>query len=326
MSALPAPTEPELAVSVILPTHDRCRAVAAVVRALLADDVTGSEVVVVDDGSSDGTLAALQALAREDSRVVVVHQDNAGKRAANATATARARGRVLLFLDDDVLPEPGLLAGHVAAHAERDDLVVVGYMPTVVPRPVTGAAFATVLYAEEYEGRCGLYEADPADVLQHLWMGNVSLTRAGYERAGLARLEGFSFRHEDRDIGLACRRAGLTGVFDRRLGATHQHSRTVDQFVRDCVQQGAGRAALAQRHPGAAETGVEELAAGIPAPLVALVRASRRERVRRPLTAALTAALRVATRLPVVQPALLVARLLRRVEHQHGMLQQLRSS
>jgi len=312
-------------VSVVLPTHDRRDAVVAVVRALLAEDVRGSEVVVVDDGSTDGTLEALEALAREDARVVVLHQANAGKRAANAAATARARGRVLLFLDDDVLPGPGLLAGHLRAHEGRDDLVVVGYMPTVVPQPTTGAGFATVLYADEYEGRCRRYEEDPEDVLQHLWMGNVSLTRAGYERAGLADLEGFSFRHEDRDIGLACREAGLTGVFDRRLAATHRHSRTVDQFVRDSVQQGAGRAAVAQRHAGSAQADVEELAAGLPAPLAALVRASRQEVVRRPLTAVLTAALRGATRLPDVRPALLLARVVRRVEHQHGMRDQQRA-
>ena len=167
------------AISVVLPTHDRRAAVVASVEALLTEDLPDSEIVVVDDGSTDGTWEALQALAARDPRVVPVHQDNAGKRAANAAATARARGRVLLFLDDDVLPGPGLMGGHLRAHAGRDDLVVVGYMPTVVPRPATGAAFATVLYAQEYEGRCATYEADPADVLKHLWMGNVSLTRAG---------------------------------------------------------------------------------------------------------------------------------------------------
>ncbi|WP_346621268.1 glycosyltransferase family A protein [Blastococcus montanus] len=304
----------------LLPTHNRRESVLASIRALLAEDLAASEVVVVDDGSSDGTWEALQALAAEDARVVPLRQDNAGKRAANAAAVARARARVLLFLDDDVLPGPGLLAGHVAAHEARDDLVVVGYMPTVVPSPATGAAFATILYAQEYEGRCARYETDASDVLQHLWMGNVSMTRAGYERAGLGSLGSFRFRHEDRAIGLACADAGLTGVFDRRLGATHQHSRTIRQFVRDSVEQGSGRAALALAHESVTDAELDQVAAGLPRPLSALLRAARREPVRRPLTAVLVGALRLAVRLRDPRPAVAVARVLRRFEHQHGML------
>lgn len=314
--------DPAPAISVVLPTFNRCAAVVASVRALLAEDLPGSEIVVVDDGSSDGTWAALQDLAAADRRLVALRQDNAGKRAANAAAVRRARGRVLLFLDDDVLPGPGLLAGHLRAHGSRSDLVVVGYMPTAVPEPTTGAAFATLLYAQEYLGRCARYETDPADILQHLWMGNVSLTRDAYERAGLASLDSFRFRHEDREIGLACARAGLVGRFDRGLAATHQHSRTVDQFVRDCVEQGAGRMALAQSYTSVTDADVAGLTDGLPRPLAAVVRAARRERVRRPVSGALVAALRGATRLGDVRPAVAVARLLRRVEHQHGMLQQ----
>lgn len=307
-----------LGISVVLPTKDRRDGVVRVVRALLADDVPDSEVVVVDDGSSDGTWAELQRLAAEDPRVVAVRQENAGKRAANATATARARGRVLLFLDDDVLPGPGLVRGHLRAHEGRDDAVVVGYMPTTVPRPTTGALFATILYAAEYEGRCEQYEADPSTILAGLWMGNVSMTRAAYERAGLAGLASFRYRHEDRDIGLACARAGLVGVFDRRLASTHRHARTVDQFVRDSVQQGAGRAALSGVHGDRAAFSIDDTSSGLPRPVAVLVRMTRRPWVRRPVAAALVAALRLAVRLPSPGPALVVARVLRRIKHQEG--------
>jgi Glycosyl transferase family 2 len=313
-----------LAISVVVPTCGRRTAVVAVVEALLAQDVPGSEVVVVDDGSPDGTVEALEALRARDERVVVLRQAHAGKRAANALALGRARGRVVLLLDDDVVPGPGLLAGHLRAHAGRDDLVVVGHMPTLVPARPTGADFATVLYAQEYLGRVAVYEEDPADVLQHLWMGNASLTRAGCRRAGLTELADFGFRHEDRDLGLGCRAAGLVGVFDRSLAAQHHHARTVEQFVRDCVQQGAGRAVLGRRHAGIEPLDLDELLLGLPLALAALVRATRREAVRRPVTTVLAAALHACVRLDDPRPALALARLLRRVEHQHGAPTQLR--
>jgi len=312
----------QLQISVVIPTRDREASVVAVVEALLADDVADSEVLVVDDGSRDGTWAALQRLAARDPRVVPLTA-GAGKRAADVVGTTRARGRVLVFLDDDVMPQPGLLRGHLEAHRDRDDLVVLGYMPTVVPRPATGAAFATILYASEYEGRCAVYDADPADVLQHLWAGNMSMTRAAYDRARLAELASFDFRHEDRETGLACAAAGLVGVFDRSLMATHRHTRTVDQFLRDSRREGGGRAELAARRPGQAHAGAAEMAAGLPAPVAAVVRACRRPVVGRPAVAVLTLALRLAARSARPEPAVTVAKLLRRVVQQAGMLEQM---
>jgi GT2 family glycosyltransferase len=310
-------------ISVLIPTRNRRDLVVEVIEALLEDDVAASEVVVVDDGSTDGTTDALQALAARSRRVAVVRQEHSGKRVADAAAMARARGRVLLFLDDDVLPGPGLLRGHLEAHDGRDDRVVVGYMPTAVPEPATGAAFATILYAQEYEGRCGVYEADPSDVLEHLWTGNVSMTRDGYERAGLGRMEEFRFRHEDREMGFACARAGLVGVFDRRLRATHRHSRTVDQFLRDAWLEGAGRAELSSRHPESAAISADVYTRGLPRPVAWVVAACRRPTARHAVLGVLVPALRVTTRLSRPQPAVAVARLVRRIIQQQGFLDRL---
>jgi GT2 family glycosyltransferase len=317
----PSVSSPEI--SVVIPTRNRRDSVVAVVEALLADDVATSEVVVVDDGGTDGTTEALQALAQGDERVVAVRQEHGGKRVANANAMARARGRVLLFLDDDVLPAPGLLRGHLDAHRTRDDQVVVGYMPTTVPEPATGSSFATILYAQEYEGRCRIYESDPSDVLQHLWMGNVSLTRAGYDRAGLLHMPAYAYRHEDRETGLRCAAAGLVGVFDRRLRATHRHSRTVDQYLRDCWLEGAGQAELSLRHPDSAALAAESYARGLPFPVGALVAACTREDVRRPVLSLLVPLLRLTTRGSRPGPALAVARLVRRIVLQQGFLDRL---
>ncbi|GAA2721768.1 glycosyltransferase [Cellulomonas aerilata] len=322
-SPLPDPARPDPDISVLVPTRNRRESVVAVVEALLADDVASSEIVVVDDGSTDGTSEALQALAERDARVVPLRQEHGGKRAADARAMARARGRVLVFLDDDVLPAPGLLRGHLAAHEGRDDQVVVGYMPTAVPENATGAAFATIMYAQEYEGRCRIYESDPTDVLQHLWTGNVSMTRAGYERAGLGTLEEFGYRHEDRETGLACAAAGLVGVFDRNLRSTHRHSRTVDQFLRDSWREGAGRAELSLRHPDSAAEDVDVYTAGLPAPVAVVVGASRRPAVRRLVLGALIPALRASTRVPDPRVAVAVARLVRRIVQQQGTLDHL---
>jgi GT2 family glycosyltransferase len=312
------PTSVEI--SVVIPTYQRRESARRTVERLLQDRRTPLEVVVVDDGSTDGTWHMLDAIAARDPRLVALRQPNGGKQSATRRAVQAARGRVLLFLDDDVLPEPGLVAGHLAAHAQQEDLVVVGYMPTTVPLPATGRAFATVLYAREYEGRCEAYERDPDDILQHLWMGNVSISRSAYDRALAVDRTGFPHRHEDRDIGLLCAESGLRGRFDRSLRASHQHSRTVEQFVKDCRQQGAGMVELERRHPETAVFDLDDISSGLPTAAAAVVRASRRESVRRLASGALVTALRLSTHVSDPRPALTLARVLRKLEHQRGAM------
>jgi hypothetical protein len=85
------------------------------------------EVIVVDDGSTDGTFAVAEAAARQFSRIVTVQQPNAGPGpgAARNVGLSRARGRYVMFLDgDDMIAPGGLDALFGAAEQFGSDLVV----------------------------------------------------------------------------------------------------------------------------------------------------------------------------------------------------------
>src|SRR5258706_9863247 len=83
-------------VSVILPTHDRRKMVAEAVDSVLAQSFRELEIVVVDDGSEDGTAAALEA--RYGSRVRVVTQARRGAAAARNLGLGRPRRACIAFL------------------------------------------------------------------------------------------------------------------------------------------------------------------------------------------------------------------------------------
>jgi glycosyltransferase involved in cell wall biosynthesis len=88
------------AVSVVVPTHNRRDTVVSTVRAMFDQRGVALEVVVVDDGSADGTFEALQAL--EDPRVRVVRHERAlGQARARDAGVAAAQGEWVAFLDDD---------------------------------------------------------------------------------------------------------------------------------------------------------------------------------------------------------------------------------
>jgi glycosyltransferase involved in cell wall biosynthesis len=85
-------------VSIIIPTYNREATIGAAVESALAQTHRPVEVIVVDDGSKDGTLAALQ---RFGDAITVVAQENAGPSAARNRGVAAAKGEVLAFLDSD---------------------------------------------------------------------------------------------------------------------------------------------------------------------------------------------------------------------------------
>jgi glycosyltransferase involved in cell wall biosynthesis len=103
----------EALVSVVIPTFDRRASVMRAVRSVLEQSHRRIEVVVVDDGSTDGTAEALGAVA--DDRLRVVSQPNGGVARARNRGLEEARGDLIAFLDSDDLWLPGKLARQVAA-------------------------------------------------------------------------------------------------------------------------------------------------------------------------------------------------------------------
>src|SRR6266542_3472340 len=123
--------------SIVIPTRDRPSSLRACLAALAnQQNVTGEiEVVVVDDGSVRNVEPSLAGW--PGGPVRLLHQANAGPGAARNRGAREARGRVLLFLDDDVVGETELVATHLAAHRDADRIVGLGHM-TLRPSRAAG--------------------------------------------------------------------------------------------------------------------------------------------------------------------------------------------
>jgi glycosyltransferase involved in cell wall biosynthesis len=119
---------PSPSFSIIVPTYQRRAMVCEAVRALGRLSYDGPiEIIVVVDGSTDGTAGAL---ARLDCLfpLRVIEQENWGQAAARNRGAMEAGGDILLFLDDDMICEPGLLQEHARSHGEGAD-AVTGEVP-----------------------------------------------------------------------------------------------------------------------------------------------------------------------------------------------------
>jgi glycosyltransferase involved in cell wall biosynthesis len=110
-------------VSTVIPTFDRRRDVVVAVRSALAQTYTPQEVLVVDDGSRDGTAAHLREL--HGDRVTIVQTNRLGVSGARNRGMAAARGEYIALLDSDDEWEPQKLEKQVAYLEARPDYGMV---------------------------------------------------------------------------------------------------------------------------------------------------------------------------------------------------------
>ncbi len=148
-------------VSIIMPAYNAERYVADAIRSVLAQTYRDWELVVVDDGSKDGTGAVVRALAARDARIRYVARENGGQAAARNTGIRASRGTLVAFLDADDLWVEAKLELQLRALAETgadvlssngfvfedDDTSVEAYELSTTPGRTEGAEMFRLLYA-----------------------------------------------------------------------------------------------------------------------------------------------------------------------------------
>ena len=202
-------------VSVIVPTYNRADMVLRAVHSILGQTEPDFEVLIVDDGSSDGTAAVLGSV--DDPRVQVLETDHAGVCHARNLALATARGAWVAFLDDDNEWRPTYLERQLAAAASMPEAVAV-YCPAQAFDDDTGT----------WGERTPWYSISGDLFAPMMRRGYPRVSATMVRRATLAELGGFS---PDLPAASDCElfvRVGLQGKFawnPEPLAIRHQHGR-----------------------------------------------------------------------------------------------------
>lgn len=115
-------------VSIITPVYNAVSYLGRAVASVKAQTLEDWELILVDDGSTDGSAKAIDRLALEERRIRPVHQVNSGPARARNVAVTHARGRYLAFMDSDDTVSPEWLERMVREADEREaDMVMCNY-------------------------------------------------------------------------------------------------------------------------------------------------------------------------------------------------------
>ncbi len=233
-------------ISVVVPIYNQAALLPVTLPGVLGQDHP-AEIILVDDGSTDGSAAIIERLAagRADVRLIR-HGENRGRAAARNTGVVAATGEVVLFFDGDMQPE----AGVVRAHASRYCRGTIG----VVSRDVLEGLDPTDSFHRYLLGKSGQKGADPSRPLpfRYFVIGYTSV-RADALRAVGGFDEAISYG-EDLDLAYRLWQRWPGGLFHEPAAVVHQYDvGGLDERLRKLREFGANLPRLLAKHPGLAD-------------------------------------------------------------------------
>ena len=223
-------------ISVVIPTYNRLNSLKRVLEALDKQVLLEPfEVVVVSDGSTDGTDEYLKTL-HPSFHLTAVSQKNQGAACARNLGIQRARGEIILFIDDDVVPTSNLIAEHLRLFQEKgDQIVVLG--PMLSPQEFKLSPWVDweqCMLVKQYQAMC---QGEWEPTARQFYTGNASVKREFLLQAG-----GFdpSFKRAE-DVELAYRLAehGLRFFYNDQAVGYHYAERSFESWIATPYAYGA---------------------------------------------------------------------------------------
>lgn len=236
--------------SVVIPTRNRAERLRSCLEALRRQTLAPErfEVVIVDNGSDDGSLEAARRAAGEMPFLAsVAVEPHRGPAAARNRGIEQACGRRVLFLGDDIVASPQLLAEHLAAAERHADCAILGFTDWAPHLRLT--PFMRYLAPERGPQFRYATIGDPLNCgYQFFYTSNISLARRWFD---LERFdEAFPYAcFEDADLGYRLQKRGLRIVFRRAALAHHDHPIRFRDFLRRVQQMGESNVLFFQKYP-----------------------------------------------------------------------------
>lgn len=249
-------------ISIIIATRDRAALLHATLEAISSQQSPGwpFEVLVVDNASTDETRDVVAAASsRMAAPVIYLHEPRPGKSHALNTAVGHARGDLLVFTDDDVVPAPGWLAGYTRTFMETGADYAVGRILPLWEAPppawISSALYGVLAVPDGGTERLMIQEKPNNHIMPlgaNMAVGRKVVDTIGGWNTDLGKLQGTLRTGEDHEFALRMLAAGFRGVYEPDAIVQHRvpgERLRLSYFLRWFYDNGAIVAGLERDYP-----------------------------------------------------------------------------
>jgi len=232
--------------SIVIPTYNRLDMLVRVLNAL--DAQTGAppfEVIVINDGSSDDT----ERVMSKRPGITFRTQPNGGPGRARNHGVSLATGKIVLFIGDDTVPEPGFLAEHARIHHQAGDDAMVACLG-YTGWPATERVTAFMDYINDYGLQFGYKLIHDGQVVpfNFFYTSNISIDRSVLAEHPFDTTFP-SAAWEDIELAYRLDALGLKIHYNAKAVTRHYHPMNVDSFARRQYTVGKSGAIFYEKHP-----------------------------------------------------------------------------
>ncbi|MFH0933487.1 MAG: glycosyltransferase, partial [Nitrospirota bacterium] len=230
-------------ISIIIPTYNSAQVLRKCLESLGSQTISseGYEVIVVDDGSTDGTRDIVAKYPAQ-----YIYQQNRGPAATRNYGVSQAQGEIILFTDADCEPQPNWIEEMIEP---MNDNQVVGVKGTYKTRQKELVArLVQIEYEHKYERMKKFKYIDFIDTYS-----------AGYRKDIFLKYGGFDERYpkasvEDQEFSFRLSRDGYKMVFNPEAVVYHKHSASLIDYLKKKYKIAFWKVFLLKRHPGKLKT------------------------------------------------------------------------
>lgn len=224
--------------SVIIPAYNAEKTLSSCLESLAEQSVRKEdyEIIVVDDGSTDGTSKIAKGFNANH-----IFQTNKGPAAARNRGAREARGAIILFTDSDCVPEHNWIQEMVGPFSDADVVGVKGAYKT--RQKEMAARFAQAEFEDRYDLLQKSSSIDMIDTYSAAFRKDVFLKMGGFD-------ESFPVaNNEDTDLSYRLAAAGYKLVFSQNAFVYHTHPDTLMKYLRLKFRRGYWRMVVYRRYP-----------------------------------------------------------------------------
>jgi GT2 family glycosyltransferase len=243
----------ETSISVIIPTLNRPTELARTLEAYENQTLPNDqwEIILSDDGSSYDVAGHVARFAEHISLRVITSPARTGQGEARNRAIPHAKGKLILFAGDDIVPRSDFLAAHLDTHCKHGDTQVavlgyIGWHPDV--RVSRFMDFITGDGGQQFG-----YKALRANTFVpygYFYTSNVSVPRSLLERQEELFSHKFTgYGHEDVELGLRLAQDGIRLFYSPQAAALHLHPMSDESIVQRQYNVGRSVVTYAMLHP-----------------------------------------------------------------------------